>query len=537
MTAGPLLGPVSETAEAPAPSTPTRRKRTVAIGTLGALGIAAGAVLGVQAASSPSTTFGRSIASPTTDPTVVFGRGGQLVDPRSFGGTTTTPGGASTSVAAAGQATADQLVGVVDIVTELGYRNGEAAGTGMVLTSDGEVLTNNHVVDGATSITVTVLSTGQTYHGHRRRHRPDRRRRRAAADRRLRPGHRATCVGRRRGRGRRSPRSATPATSRAPSAAAGTVTALDRVDHRHRRERLRRRAADRPDRDRRRRPGRRLRRPAVRRRGRGRRHGHRGVQQPAAQAYAIPIDTAAVHRRPDPAGVDNGTIHQGLPGVPRRLRAATAPAAPRSRACVSGGPADSAGLAAGDVITAIGGTTIASADDLTTALAGHAPRRPGDASPGATPPARRRPPRSPWPPARPTEPRHRRGSTLTPPLGPAGSVVGPAGQQPGQRGVGYRLQPRESPSGRPGTTPPAADSSPPGAATAGACSSPRGDARRPVRAPRGATVPAWPQTRAPNRQAAPGRTSARSWAGLPARCRASTATSSGRCSRSPGRRS
>ena len=33
----------------------------------------------------------------------------------------------------------------------------------MVLTSDGEVLTNNHVVDGATSITVTVLSTGESY--------------------------------------------------------------------------------------------------------------------------------------------------------------------------------------------------------------------------------------------------------------------------------------------------------------------------------------------------------------------------------------
>jgi S1-C subfamily serine protease len=33
----------------------------------------------------------------------------------------------------------------------------------MVLTSSGEVLTNNHVIDGATSITATVVSTGRAY--------------------------------------------------------------------------------------------------------------------------------------------------------------------------------------------------------------------------------------------------------------------------------------------------------------------------------------------------------------------------------------
>ena len=53
--------------------------------------------------------------------------------------------------------------GVVDITTRLGYQNAAAAGTGMVLTSNGEVLTNNHVVDGATTITVQVPSTGQSY--------------------------------------------------------------------------------------------------------------------------------------------------------------------------------------------------------------------------------------------------------------------------------------------------------------------------------------------------------------------------------------
>ena len=39
---------------------------------------------------------------------------------------------------------------------------GQAAGTGIVISSDGLVLTNNHVIDGATSVTVEFGSTGQT---------------------------------------------------------------------------------------------------------------------------------------------------------------------------------------------------------------------------------------------------------------------------------------------------------------------------------------------------------------------------------------
>lgn len=52
---------------------------------------------------------------------------------------------------------------MVDIDTVLAYQGADAAGTGMVLTSHGEVLTNNHVVDGATSVKVTVVATGVTY--------------------------------------------------------------------------------------------------------------------------------------------------------------------------------------------------------------------------------------------------------------------------------------------------------------------------------------------------------------------------------------
>jgi len=53
--------------------------------------------------------------------------------------------------------------GVVLINTNLGLAGGSAAGTGIVLTKTGEVLTNNHVIAGATSITVTVPASGKSY--------------------------------------------------------------------------------------------------------------------------------------------------------------------------------------------------------------------------------------------------------------------------------------------------------------------------------------------------------------------------------------
>lgn len=52
---------------------------------------------------------------------------------------------------------------VVDIDTRLGYQNAIAAGTGMILTSDGLILTNNHVINGATTIGAISVRTGQAY--------------------------------------------------------------------------------------------------------------------------------------------------------------------------------------------------------------------------------------------------------------------------------------------------------------------------------------------------------------------------------------
>ncbi|MFC0647300.1 S1C family serine protease [Cellulomonas phragmiteti] len=76
---------------------------------------------------------------------------------------TTAPGAASTGTQETLAATAEQQTGVVMVVSTLGYEGAASAGTGMVLTSDGLVLTNHHVVEGATAVEVTVGTTGRTY--------------------------------------------------------------------------------------------------------------------------------------------------------------------------------------------------------------------------------------------------------------------------------------------------------------------------------------------------------------------------------------
>lgn len=53
--------------------------------------------------------------------------------------------------------------GVVLIDTVLGFEGGVGAGTGIVLTASGEVLTNHHVVEGATEIVVTVPEGGERF--------------------------------------------------------------------------------------------------------------------------------------------------------------------------------------------------------------------------------------------------------------------------------------------------------------------------------------------------------------------------------------
>jgi S1-C subfamily serine protease len=53
--------------------------------------------------------------------------------------------------------------GVVDITSNLKYSDATAEGTGMVISPTGLVLTNNHVIDQATSVSATLVTSGKTY--------------------------------------------------------------------------------------------------------------------------------------------------------------------------------------------------------------------------------------------------------------------------------------------------------------------------------------------------------------------------------------
>jgi S1-C subfamily serine protease len=76
---------------------------------------------------------------------------------------TTSHGGASVAAIDPSKIASQVDPGLVDVNTQLGYQGDQAAGTGMVLTPSGVVLTNNHVVEGATSISVTDIGNGRTY--------------------------------------------------------------------------------------------------------------------------------------------------------------------------------------------------------------------------------------------------------------------------------------------------------------------------------------------------------------------------------------
>ncbi len=139
---------------------PGRRRRT-AVGIAGALALVLGSGVaglaigrsdaGGSTASRQPTSFGA--AGPATGGMAPFEQGSGSL--RGLG--------TASSTARSTTATAAQITGLVRIQTTLGYENGEGAGTGMVLTGDGEVLTNHHVVEGATKITATVMSTGKSY--------------------------------------------------------------------------------------------------------------------------------------------------------------------------------------------------------------------------------------------------------------------------------------------------------------------------------------------------------------------------------------
>ncbi|MFI5066885.1 MAG: S1C family serine protease, partial [Streptosporangiales bacterium] len=126
------------------PEPPRRRHRAVVYVVVAALAAAAGAGA-VVALTHNSSDSGSSVSSQ------------QIPSPKE------NSGGANTANVNE-QAVATKVEpGMVDINSTLKYENGAAAGTGMVLSPNGVVLTNNHVVEGSTSLRSTLVANGRSY--------------------------------------------------------------------------------------------------------------------------------------------------------------------------------------------------------------------------------------------------------------------------------------------------------------------------------------------------------------------------------------
>ncbi len=119
------------------------------------LSVAVTALLGALVGHALWSTTATSSGVQSTDLPFHYGSNGSS--------STTSPSGSSAGSASAASIASKVDPGLVDVNTTLSYEQVEGAGTGMVLTSNGVVLTNNHVVEGETSISVTDIGNGKTY--------------------------------------------------------------------------------------------------------------------------------------------------------------------------------------------------------------------------------------------------------------------------------------------------------------------------------------------------------------------------------------
>ena len=286
--------------------------------------------------------------------------------------------------------------GLVDVVTTLGYQQAQAAGTGLVLTPSGEVLTNNHVIRGATSIAVTDVGNGRTYQatvtGYDQSHDIAVLQLRGASglktvtlgdSTRAAVGQKVVALGNAGGKGG-TPSVVTGtitglgASITAADQSSGTAEQLTGLIHHN--------AAIQPGDS----GG-----PLVNTAGQvigintaGRVDGAstEGFQiqsgQTRTEAFAIPINQATAIASQIEAGRSSATVHTGATAflgvaIMSEDTAAASGIAAGSGAVVSGvvpgSPADGAGLAAGDVITSAGGHPISSPSGLQVALGQHHP--------------------------------------------------------------------------------------------------------------------------------------------------------------------
>ena len=112
----------------------------------------------------PKRHRGRTMLGLTATAIVAAGAGAGAAVGLSHG---STAGGSATSTSQSALSTS-QIAGrvdpgLVDVKATLGYQEATSLGTGIVLTSNGEILTNNHVINGATSVSVTDIGNGKTY--------------------------------------------------------------------------------------------------------------------------------------------------------------------------------------------------------------------------------------------------------------------------------------------------------------------------------------------------------------------------------------
>jgi S1-C subfamily serine protease len=139
------------------PSPPPRRRRAAG---LAILGLVAAFVVGVAGAEVGRYAGAASVpeAQATQQPSA-----GTTTAPATVPASVPTATGSSASSGETSAVAAIIDPALVDIVSTFAYQGAEGAGTGIVLTATGEVLTNNHVISGATAVSVTDVGNGQTY--------------------------------------------------------------------------------------------------------------------------------------------------------------------------------------------------------------------------------------------------------------------------------------------------------------------------------------------------------------------------------------
>ena len=173
----PAVGTTPQPGPAPAPPGPRHAKLVLggaALLVLVLLASAAGATVAhqfwtktVTAAPAPAAVT-PAAPSPGGSGTGAPGSSGSIqIGPISIGPNGISIGNGGSSTGSGGPANPAAIAAkvsgaLVDINVTFAYQ-GAGAGTGIVVSSSGEVLTNNHVINGATRITATDVGNGRTY--------------------------------------------------------------------------------------------------------------------------------------------------------------------------------------------------------------------------------------------------------------------------------------------------------------------------------------------------------------------------------------